>query len=88
VFTLGVGTRTRFFANVYSDKNHTAVVHLFEHQLILPRLHAMCGDFNIRHVLWDSEGPEACVHADRLVAVAQSLGLALSGGGCTDSLPL
>jgi hypothetical protein len=78
IFTLGLGGDTRFFANVYSDADHTAVTVLFEHQLALPRLHAMCGDFNIRHVTWDPEGPEVCIHADRLLAVARSCGLDLS----------
>jgi hypothetical protein len=38
----------------------------------------MCGDFNIRHASWDPNRPEVCVHADRLMAVCDALGLTLS----------
>src|SRR5882757_3837649 len=38
----------------------------------------MCRDFNIRHASWDPLGPEVCVHADRLIAVADALDLTLS----------
>jgi hypothetical protein len=66
------------FANVYSDTQHTAVQVLHEDLVALPRLHLMCGDFNIRHVSWDPNGPEVCVHADCLMAVCDALGLTLS----------
>jgi hypothetical protein len=63
---------------VYSDTQHTAVRILHEDLVALPRLHLMCGDFNIRHASWDPNGPEVCVHADRLMAVCDALGLTLS----------
>jgi hypothetical protein len=78
IFTLGLGGDTRFFANVYSDDQHTVVTALFERQLALPKLHAMCGDFNIRHISWDPEGPDVCIHADCLMVVARACGLDIS----------
>jgi hypothetical protein len=78
LFSLGLGAGQRIFANVYSDTQHTAVWILHEDLVALPRLHLMCGDFNIRHASWDPNGPEVCVHADRLMAVCDALGLTLS----------
>jgi hypothetical protein len=78
LFSLGLGAGQRIFANVYSDTQHTAVRILHEDLVALPRLHLMCGDFNIRHASWDPNGPEVCVHADRLMAVCDALGLTLS----------
>jgi hypothetical protein len=78
LFSLGLGAGQRIFANVYSDTQHTAVWILHEDLVALPRLHLMCGDFNIRHAAWDPNGPEVCVHADRLMAVCDALGLTLS----------
>jgi hypothetical protein len=66
------------FVNVYSDAQHTAVRVLHEDLVALPRLHLMCGDFNIRHASWDPYGPEVCVHADHLMVVCDVLGLTLS----------
>jgi endonuclease/exonuclease/phosphatase family metal-dependent hydrolase len=66
------------FANVYSDTQHMAVRILHEDLVALPRLHLMCGDFNIRHASWDPNGPEVCVHVDRLMAVCDALRLTLS----------
>jgi hypothetical protein len=78
LFSLGLGAGQRIFANVYSDTQHTMVWILHEDLVTLPRLHLMCGDFNIRHMSWDPNGPEVCVHADRLMAVCDALGLTLS----------
>jgi hypothetical protein len=78
LFSLGLGAGQCIFANVYSDTQHTAVWILHEDLVALPRLHLMCGDFNIRHVSWDPNGPEVCVHADHLMAVCDALGLTLS----------
>jgi hypothetical protein len=52
LFSLGLGAGQRIFANVYSDTQHTAVWILHEDLVALPRLHLMCGDFNIRHASW------------------------------------
>jgi hypothetical protein len=38
----------------------------------------MCGDFNVRHSAWDPGGPAENMHADRLMAAADLLGLTLS----------
>jgi hypothetical protein len=78
LFSLGLGAGQRIFANVYSDAQHTAVWILHEDLVALPRLHLMCGDFNIRHASWDPNGPEVCVHADHLMVVCDTLGLTLS----------
>jgi hypothetical protein len=78
LFSLGLGVGCRIFANVYSDTQHTAVRILHEDLVALPRLHTMCGDFNIRHAAWDPTGPEVCVHADCLMVVCDALGLTLS----------
>ena len=78
LFSLGIGSGTQLYANIYSDTDHSAVRVLYEHCMVLPRLHMMCGDFNIRHVDWDPKGPANCVHADRLVAAAEAFGLTLS----------
>jgi hypothetical protein len=77
LFSLGLGVGQCIFANVYSDTQHTAVRILHEDLVALPRLHLMCGDFNIRHASWDPNGPEVCVHADHLMAVCDALGLTL-----------
>jgi hypothetical protein len=71
LFSLGLGFQNLMFANVYSDTQHMAVWVLHEDLVALPRLHLMCGDFNIRHASWDPNGPEVCVrHAqvDSLLA--------------------
>ena len=78
LFSLGLGGGTWIYANVYLDTQHSAVRILHEDLVALPRLHLMCGDFNIRHAAWDPTGPEVCVHADRLMAVCDALGLTLS----------
>jgi hypothetical protein len=57
LFSLGLGGGTRFFANVYSDTDHTAIRLLHENLVSIPRLHLMCGDFNVRHSAWDPGGP-------------------------------
>jgi hypothetical protein len=78
LFSLGLGAGQRIFANVYSDAQHTAVQILHEDLVALLRLYLMCGDFNIRHMSWDPNRPEVCVHADCLMAVCDVLGLTLS----------
>jgi hypothetical protein len=47
LFSLGLGGDTLFYANVYSDSQHTAISWLFDHVLELPGLQLMCGDFNV-----------------------------------------
>jgi Endonuclease-reverse transcriptase len=77
LFSLGIGGSALFFANVYSDSQHTAISWLYDHAVDLPQLHCMCGDFNIRHRSWDPDGPATSVHASRLLTVAEGCGLAL-----------
>jgi Endonuclease-reverse transcriptase len=78
LFSLGLGGDTLFYANVYSDSQHTAILWLFDHVLELPGLQLMCRDFNVQHRSWDPGGPEVSVHADPLLMVAGVCGLALS----------
>jgi Endonuclease-reverse transcriptase len=77
LFSLGLGGDTLFYANVYLESQHTAILWLFDHVLELPALQLMCGDFNVRHRSWDPGGPETSVHADRLLMAAGGCGLAL-----------
>jgi Endonuclease-reverse transcriptase len=77
LFSLGLGGDTLFYANVYSDSQHTAISWLFDHVLELPGLQLMCRDFNVQHRSWDPGGPETLVHADRLLTVAGGCGLSL-----------
>jgi Endonuclease-reverse transcriptase len=77
LFSLGLGEDTLFYANVYSDSQHTAISWLFDHVVELPGLQLMCGDFNMRHRSSDPGGPETSVHADRLLTVAGGCGLSL-----------
>jgi hypothetical protein len=78
LFSLGLGGDTQLFANVYSDKQHTAIRALYEDVVAIPKLHFMCGDFNVRHTDWDPLGPEVNIHATSLTAVATTVGLHLS----------
>jgi hypothetical protein len=79
IFSLGLGEEgIHFYANVYSDDNHTAICLLHERVLDIAKLHIMCGDFNVLHRDWDPNGPETNVHAEHLVAVADAAGLARS----------
>jgi hypothetical protein len=73
---LGGRGGTLFFANVYSDSQHTAILWLYDHAVDLPQLHCMCRDFN-GHRSWDPDGPVTSVHASQLLTVAEGCGLAL-----------
>jgi hypothetical protein len=78
IFSLGLGEGIQFYANVYSDDNHTVISLLHEQVVDIPKLHVMCGDFNVLHWDWDPMGPETNIHAERLVAVAEAASLAQS----------
>nr|BAB32469.1 Pol-like protein Pol-1 [Tricholoma matsutake] len=75
LFSLGIGEDVMLLTNVYSDSQHSAIMLLFENVMMIPRLHFMCGDFNVRHASWDPQGPEHSIHADHLVETAMALGL-------------
>jgi hypothetical protein len=47
LFSLGLGGDAQLFANVYSDKQHVAIRALYEDVVAIPKLHFMCGDFNV-----------------------------------------
>jgi hypothetical protein len=78
LFSLGMGGDAQLFANVYSDKQHVAIRALYEDVVAIPRLHLMCGDFNVRHIDWDPLGPATNTHAEHLTAFANTVGLHLS----------
>src|ERR1700733_1396038 len=78
ILSLGLGADTVLLANVYSDAVHTAINLLHDKMLELPKLRFMCGDFNVRSDHWDPLGPAVNIHADRLEAVVDYLGLARS----------
>jgi hypothetical protein len=78
LFSLGMGGDAQLFANVYSDKQHVAIRALYEDVVAIPRLHLMCGDFNVRHIDWDPLGPATNTHAEHLTAIANTVGLHLS----------
>jgi Endonuclease-reverse transcriptase len=76
VLSLGLGAGCSLFVNVYSDSNHTAITTLHEGVWTWPNLMVMGGDFNVRHKNWDLNYlPESNIHAERLVAAADRLGL-------------
>ena len=76
VLSLGLGMGSALFANVYSDDNHTAISALHEGAEVWPNLLVMGGDFNVRHKNWDPDyRPDSNIHAERLVAAADRLGL-------------
>jgi endonuclease/exonuclease/phosphatase family metal-dependent hydrolase len=77
ILSLGLGEGCTLYVNVYSDDNHTAITALHEGLQVWPNVHVMCGDMNVRHIDWDPEGPDRNIHAERLVASAERLGLGL-----------
>jgi Endonuclease-reverse transcriptase len=80
LFSLGLGWEILYYANVYSDSQHTAITWLFDHVMELPGLQLMCRDFNMWHHSWDPGGPEVSVHADWLLTMAGGCGLPAMAG--------
>src|SRR6202790_5117279 len=77
VLSLGLGEGCALYVNVYSDDNHTAISALHEGLQAWPNVHLLCGDMNVRHSDWDPLGPDRNIHAERLVASTERLGLGL-----------
>src|SRR6202171_835956 len=78
IFSLGLGAEAMMLANVYSDSRHVAIDWLHDQLPMLPNLHLMCSDFNVRHRDWDPSGPLVNAAASRLVASASARGMSIS----------
>ena len=64
VFSLGWGEDLKLLANIYSDKQHTAIHLLYEWTMDWLNLFFMGGDFDCRHHSWDPWEPVTNVHTD------------------------
>jgi len=76
--SLTINHSCTFILNVYSDKSHTAISFLRNHELNIDNTIIMTGDFNVWDSDWDLLYPHHSIHAEDLLTIAGTLDLDLS----------